>query len=62
MNESTKRTPDLIAYQVTEVKDQSYWNRIGAAWKTQKGGYRIRLTALPVDGEIVLHPPKTGEQ
>ena len=43
MSESTKKTPDLIAYQVTETKDQSYWNRIGAAWKTKTGGYRIRL-------------------
>ena len=61
MSESTKKTPDLIAYQVTETKDQSYWNRIGAAWKTKTGGYRIRLSALPVDGEIVLQPPKSEQ-
>ena len=61
MTEATKKTPDLIAYHVTNRGEKDYWNRIGAAWKTKSGGYRIRLATIPVNGEIVLHPPKAAE-
>ena len=60
MSEQKKKSPDLIAYNVTERNEQAFWNRIGAAWKTKSGGFRIKLNTLPVDGEIVLHPPKSG--
>ena len=59
MSEQKKKSPDLIAYNVTERNEQAFWNRIGAAWKTKSGGYTIKLEALPLNGEIVLHPPKT---
>lgn len=58
MNTSHENAPALIAYQVQEVKDASYWVRIGAAWKNKKGGYQLKLTAFPVNGELVLLPPK----
>ena len=50
--------PDLKAFVVTNSGDKSFFNEIGAAWKNSKGGYSIRLSALPVSGEIVLLPPK----
>jgi hypothetical protein len=53
-----KKTPDLIAYNVNNRGETAFWNRVGAAWKTKSGGYTIKLEALPVNGEIVLHPPK----
>jgi hypothetical protein len=56
---SEKNTqPDLKAFVVTKYGDKSFFNEIGAAWKNSKGGYSIRLNALPVNGEIVLLPPK----
>ena len=30
MSNNTK-TPDFIAYEVTENQDQNFWNRVGAA-------------------------------
>ena len=59
MSNDTKKRPDLIAYTVTGNDDNAYFHRIGAAWANKKGGYGIRLHALPVNGEIVLLPPKT---
>jgi hypothetical protein len=56
-NETTKQ-PALIAYTVRESGEKSFYTRIGAAWAHKKGGYSIRLDALPVNGEIVLFPPK----
>lgn len=60
---TTTNKPDLIAYQVDQAGDnQSYWHRVGAAWKNARGGFQIRLSALPVNGEIVLLPPReSGE-
>jgi len=53
--------PDLKAFAVTQSGDNSYFTEIGAAWQNAKGGYGIKLTALPVNGEIVLLPPKESK-
>jgi hypothetical protein len=40
-----------------------FWLPIGAAFMHQDGdGYNIVLQALPIDGKIVLRPPKGDEQ
>lgn len=53
-----KRQPELIAYCVTMAGEQSYFHRIGVAWNNSKGGCNIKLDAFPVNGELVLLPPK----
>ncbi len=52
----TKKQPSHVAYQVREGKDdQSFWTRIGVAWATKDAkGYTIQLSAVPLDGKIVL--------
>jgi len=58
---STKPTnaPALIAYQVEGSENgKGYWHRVGAAWPNKAGGFQVKLTALPVNGELVLMPPK----
>ena len=36
-----------------------FWIAIGGAWMHRDGdGYNVILQALPIDGKIVLHPPK----
>lgn len=62
MSEETKKAPTLIAYAVTENSGKSHFTRIGAAWPNTKGGFGIRLDALPVAGEIVLLPPQEREE
>lgn len=62
MTTDNKKQPDLIAYSVTGSGEKSYFHRIGAAWANSKGGYGIKLHALPVDGEIVLLPPRTDDE
>ncbi len=57
-----KKQPDLIAYAVRESSGKSFFTRIGAAWPNAKDGFGIRLDALPVNGEIVLLPPRENEQ
>ncbi len=54
--------PDLIAYQVTEHGENSYFHRIGVAWSNSKGGCKVRLEALPVNGELLILPPREREE
>ena len=61
MSAETRNQPDLIAYTVTKHGDREFYNRIGSAWRNKKGGYGLRLFALPVSGDIVLFPPKGDE-
>ena len=58
MTNANTNAPALIAYQVDRKENgKAYWHRIGAAWQNKKGGYQIKLSTLPVDGELVLMPP-----
>jgi len=57
MSNSSKK-PDLYAYLVSGTTEKPFFTKIGAAWKNSKGGYGVRLEALPVGGEIVLFPPR----
>jgi hypothetical protein len=41
--------------------DKSFYTKVGAAWEVAKGGLSVKLTALPLDGNLVLFPPKEGE-
>lgn len=58
MSTNKAKKPELIAYTVTGEGDNAFFHKIGAAWANSKGGYQIKLAALPVNGEIVLLPPK----
>lgn len=56
------RKPAFAAYAVTGEGKQAYWTRIGSAWLQNHGeGYNIDLHALPVNGRIILMPPKTEQ-
>ena len=59
---TTKQKPSLIAYAVNGEGQQAFWTRIGSAWAHKSGeGLNIDLSALPVNGRIVLMPLKAGE-
>lgn len=58
MSKTYKNRPDLIAYSVTQTSEKNYFNRVGVAWQNSKGGYQIKLEAFPVNGELVLLPPR----
>ena len=57
------KQPDLIAYTAVERGDgESHFVRLGAAWRNRKDGYNVRLDATPVNGELVLFPPREREE
>jgi hypothetical protein len=53
--------PTYTAYTVHKREGQDdYWTAIGAAFMHQDGeGFNIILQALPLNGKIVLRPPKS---
>ena len=57
--------PELRAFTVNQYGSgqnrSTRWTEIGAAWRTQKGHLRIQLEAVPVNGQLILLPPKEGE-
>ncbi len=60
--------PTLIAYSVVKRTpeqpiNQAQWTEIGAAWPHRDGrGVTVRLTALPLDGQIYMRmPSQEGE-
>lgn len=63
MSKTSKPATDtrLDAFVVEEFdvngEKRSAWNKIGTAWP-QKGGYRLVLKAIPVDGVVILHTPQ----
>ena len=54
--------PDLIVHTVTGTNENPFWTRIGAAWKNSKGCFSIKLNALPINGELVLLPPREDKE
>lgn len=42
--------------------DKSYYTKVGAGWEVAKGGISIKLTALPIDGTVVLFPRKESQE
>lgn len=51
--------PDFIARTPKSIDgDKTVWTRVGAAWKNRTEGYTIELDCLPLNGKIVLLPPK----
>jgi hypothetical protein len=57
---SKDNSPAYQAYTVIKREGQDdFWVSIGAAFAHKDGdGYNIVLQALPLDGKIVLRPPK----
>jgi hypothetical protein len=61
LNVPSNQKPSYTAYTVHKREGQDdFWTPIGAAFMHQDGdGYNVVLQALPLDGKIVLRPPKT---
>jgi hypothetical protein len=53
------RKPDFKVFISREGKDEkNYYSEIGAAWNVAKDGISIQLSALPIDGRLVMFPRK----
>ncbi|RZI38709.1 hypothetical protein EGT07_32820 [Herbaspirillum sp. HC18] len=58
----TQKKPSHAVYVVEGEGDNAFWTKIGAAWEHQDGkGLNITLSALPLNGRLVIRDPKVDE-
>lgn len=55
------KKPDYAVFVSREANGKNFYTRIGSAWNVSNDGISIKLDALPVDGSLVLFPPKEEE-
>jgi len=56
------QTPHAV-YVVEGEGDNAFWTKVGAAWQHQDGkGFNITLSALPLNGRLVVRDPKIDEE
>ena len=57
------KAPDFIAWHVSNRGDKAFWTKVGAAWQHADGeGLNLTLTALPLNGRLVIRPQKAGDK
>lgn len=50
-------------YVVEGEGKKAFWTKIGAAWPHEDGkGFAITLTAMPLNGRLVVREPKAQEE
>jgi uncharacterized protein (DUF736 family) len=54
--------PDYRVLTSRESGEKTYYTDVGAAWKVSNDGISIQLHALPVDGRLVLFPPREDQE
>ncbi|TPL45356.1 hypothetical protein [Mesorhizobium sp. B2-4-6] len=59
-----KNQPSHGVFVVEGEGDRAFWTKVGAAWPHQDGnGFNVSLTALPVNGRVVIRTrTEKGEQ
>ena len=50
------KKPEWKVLVSRESGDKNYYTEIGSGWNVAKDGISIQLSALPVDGKLVLFP------
>jgi hypothetical protein len=59
----TQRTRPYAVYVVEGEGDAAFWTKIGAAWAHEDGdGFNISLTAVPLNGRLVVRKPKADKE
>lgn len=57
--ETQSKQPTHRLYAVNGNGEKARWTEIGAAWANSDGqGFSLRLSAVPLDGHIVMRAPK----
>lgn len=51
----------VCAEEQPSTSSNDYWQRVGTARARADGGFDIQLTAVPLNGRLVIRPPKEHE-
>ena len=59
----TQNTRPYAVYVVEGEGEAAFWTKIGAAWAHEDGeGFNISLTAVPLNGRMVVRKPKANKE
>ena len=58
---SNNSSPNYGVFVSEKRGDKNFYTRIGSAWNVSNDGISIKLQALPIDGNLVLFPPKEND-
>lgn len=47
-----------VEYDARDGGKKTRWTRVGAAWQREDGGFSVQLDAAPVNGKLLIMPPK----
>ena len=62
-NQTKTRRPSHAVYIVEGEGESAFWTKVGAAWQHADGeGLNLTLTALPLNGRLVIRPQKAGDE
>jgi len=63
MTNTKKSRPTHTVHVVEGEGDSAFWTKVGAAWAHEDGeGYNISLTALPLNGRLVVRTAKLADK
>ena len=63
MTKAQKSRPTHTVYVVEGEGDSAFWTKVGAAWRHEDGeGFNITLTALPLNGRLVVRTAKANDK
>ncbi|TFF17233.1 hypothetical protein E3C22_24180 [Jiella endophytica] len=58
-SKSKSTVPSHSVYVVEGEGDRAFWTKVGSAWRHDDGdGFNLKLTALPIDGRLVIRKAK----
>lgn len=61
-NRNTTSRPTHNVYVVEGEGENAFWTKVGAAWQHADGeGLNLTLTALPLNGRLVIRTPKAQD-
>jgi hypothetical protein len=61
MKRNQDKRPTHAVYVVDGEGDNAFWTKVGAAWQHEdREGFSISLTALPLNGRLVVRKPKAN--
>jgi hypothetical protein len=58
-----KNMPSHGVFVVEGEGEKAFWTKVGCAWAHNDGnGFNVALSALPINGRLVIRVRKDGEQ
>jgi hypothetical protein len=62
-NRNHTSRPTHNVYVVEGEGENAFWTKVGAAWQHADGeGLNLTLTALPLNGRLVIRVPKASDE